>query len=331
MKSTMPDCSADLLLKDEAYPEDTSAHADQPLEAPAEVEPAILQVPQLATSGGRYAAEISRQNPGCLLFLVDQSGSMEEPIAGGTGEKKKQVVADALNRLLYNTVLRCAKEDGVRPYFDIGVWSYGGNEEVVPAFGVDLLSIKEIADKPKRTEMRKRRLPDGAGGVYEEEFQLPVWFDPIAFGKTPMHAAFTTVLGSVTNWLGKHTTSFPPIILNLTDGAYTGENPAPVAQELMRLNIADGHILLFNCHISRQAGLTVAFPDDAQAAGFEGLARELYDISSPLPEPMRQQALAKGYQTGLGARGYAFNADLVTLIDFLDIGTRVIQDRVEAA
>ena len=104
----------------------------------------------------------------------------------GTGEKKKQVVADAINRLPYNTVLRCAKEDGVRPYFDVGVWSYGGNEEVKPAFGFDLLSIKEIADKPKRTEMRKRRIPDGAGSVYEEEFQLPVWFDPIANGKTPM-------------------------------------------------------------------------------------------------------------------------------------------------
>ena len=101
--------------------------------------------------------------------------------------------------------------------------------------------------------------------------------------------------------------------------------------ELKRLCVADGHVLVFNCHISRQAGRTIAFPDDAQAANFEGLARELFEMSSPLPEPMRQQALAKGYQTGPGARGYAFNADLVTLIDFLDIGTRVIQDRLEAA
>ena len=74
---------------------------------------------------------------------------------------------------------------------------------------------------------------------------------------------------------------------------------------LMRLSVADGHVLVFNCHISQKPGLTVAFPDDAQASGFEGLAPELYEISSPLPEPMRQQAVAKGYQTGIGARGYA--------------------------
>lgn len=331
MKCTMPDCNGELLPEELICPECGTPRTEESAETMSEQEPAILQVPQLATTGGRYLAEISRQNPGCLIFLVDQSGSMDEPIAGGTGEKKKLVVADAINRLLYNTVLRCAKEDGVRPYFDVGVWSYGGNEEVQAAFGNDLVSIQEIAEKPKRTELRKRRLPDGAGGVYQEEFQLPIWFDPVAFGKTPMKAAFSTIETPLKSWLDLHQNGFPAIIINLTDGAYTGEDPAPVAKELMRLQIADGHVLLFNCHISRSAGLAVAFPDDAQAAGFDGLARELYDISSPLPEPMRQQALAKGYQTEAGARGYAFNADLVTLIDFLDIGTRVIQDRLEAA
>jgi hypothetical protein len=52
-------------------------------------------------------------------------------------------------------------------------------------------------------------------------------------------------------------------------------------------------------------------------------------MSSLLPEPMRRQAQAKGYQIGSGARGYVFNADLVTMIDFLDIGTRTMQDRME--
>src|SRR5689334_11922551 len=67
------------------------------------VAPAVGPPP--AQRGGTYSAEISRQSPACLVFLIDQSGSMDEPIAGGTGEKKKQVVADAINRLLYNAVL----------------------------------------------------------------------------------------------------------------------------------------------------------------------------------------------------------------------------------
>ncbi len=35
---------------------------------------------------GSYDAEISRLNPGCLIFLIDQSGSMAWKIAGGDGQ-----------------------------------------------------------------------------------------------------------------------------------------------------------------------------------------------------------------------------------------------------
>ncbi|MCY0933311.1 hypothetical protein [Streptomyces sp. H34-S4] len=30
-----------------------------------------------------YTAEISRTNPGCFIFLVDQSASMSDPIGSG--------------------------------------------------------------------------------------------------------------------------------------------------------------------------------------------------------------------------------------------------------
>ncbi len=35
-----------------------------------------------------YSAEISRNNPTCFLFLIDQSGSMNDPWSGGTFKKK---------------------------------------------------------------------------------------------------------------------------------------------------------------------------------------------------------------------------------------------------
>jgi hypothetical protein len=341
MKCNLCDCQTVLGPGDTFCGECGHAAAEHGASAP----PSVVMVPpapppppgplstERPVQRGTYSAEISRQNPGCLIFLVDQSGSMDETIAGGTEEKKeqkKQVVADAINRLLYNTILRCAKEDGVRPYFNIGVWSYSG-KDVQRAFSADVVSITEIAEHPKRTEARRRRVPDGAGGVYEEEFQLPVWFDPIANGTTPMNAAFRAVVAPLRDWLRQHPTSFPPIVINLTDGAYTDNSPAPIVWELMQMGTTDGNVLVFNCHISKQAGMTTPFPNDGQAAGLEGLARELYDMSSALPELLRSQAQAKGYHVGDGAHGYAFNADLVTMIDFLDIGTRAIQDRMEKA
>ena len=35
-----------------------------------------------------YSAEISRTNPSCLLFLIDRSGSMEDPFGAGDGRQQ---------------------------------------------------------------------------------------------------------------------------------------------------------------------------------------------------------------------------------------------------
>src|SRR5919204_506552 len=72
-----------------------------------------------------YAAEISRANPTCFLFLVDQSRSMLGPLAGRKGRRKADAVADSINRLLYTLVLRCVWGQAVLDRFHIGVLGYG--------------------------------------------------------------------------------------------------------------------------------------------------------------------------------------------------------------
>src|SRR2546423_6080786 len=72
-----------------------------------------------------YQAEISRENPTCFLFVIDQSGSMDEITE--SGRSKAAFVADVLNKTLYTLVTTCSKADGVRNYFDVGVIAYGGS------------------------------------------------------------------------------------------------------------------------------------------------------------------------------------------------------------
>lgn len=79
-----------------------------------------------------YAAEISRDNPTAFLFVIDQSGSMDEKLEGG--RSKAQFVSDVLNRTLYTLITNCSKADGVRSYFDVGVLAYGGSD-VATGFG----------------------------------------------------------------------------------------------------------------------------------------------------------------------------------------------------
>ena len=43
-----------------------------------------------------YSAEISRSNPACFLFLVDQSRSMQSPFGREPETKKADGVADAI-------------------------------------------------------------------------------------------------------------------------------------------------------------------------------------------------------------------------------------------
>src|SRR5436305_2786910 len=123
-----------------------------------------------------FTAEISRTNPTCLLFLVDQSKSMNGPFGGQPGKKKSEGVADAINRLLQNLILKCAKADGVRDYFSVGVIGYGGRAG--PALGGKLaghtlVPLSTVADNPLRVEQRTRTVNRGGAGAAEESFRFP--------------------------------------------------------------------------------------------------------------------------------------------------------------
>src|SRR5437763_15442902 len=114
-----------------------------------------------------YQAEISRDNPTCFLFVIDQSGSMDEKTE--TGNSKARFVADVLNKTLYTLVTNCSKADGVRNYFEIGVLAYGGTN-VSSGFGGGLASgvihpMSAISDNPLRVEERLKKVDDGAGGI----------------------------------------------------------------------------------------------------------------------------------------------------------------------
>lgn len=272
-----------------------------------------------------YIAEVSRTQPSCFLFLIDRSGSMSDPFSGGAeGKNKADGVADAINRLLQNLVIKCAKSEGVRDYYHVGVIGYGA--ESGPAFGgalagLELVPISQVADQPARVEERTKKVDDGAGGLVDQVVKFPIWFDPVAHGGTPMCAALERAHRLMTAWVAQHPDSYPPIVINITDGEATDGDPRPNAELLRGLSTSDGNLLLFNCHLSGAAGTPVLFPETA--AGLpDPYAEQLFEMSSPLPSRLREAAQSEGFAVGAQPRGFAFNADLVELIRFLDIGTR---------
>lgn len=304
-----------------------SAQAARPSEATATVDVDLqsLQVkldPKTEPPtghAGRYDVSMDSQRPGCLIMLVDQSGSMNRRIAG-TKIPKRQSVADAVNSLLYQAVIDSTGGRGVKHRFDIGVLGYGIGEGVQSAFGKDLAPINEIAEMAKEPQARVVYQPDGRGGVVEREIELPIWLEPVAKGQTLMYAAFQRALEAAKGWTRQHQTSFPPIIINITDGGFTGKDPTPLVYEIQELSTQAGNALVFNCHISETQGEVAMYPGPSRAATFEKRMRQLYEMSSVLPEPMRLRARDKGYDVDKGARGYVFHADASSLFAFLEIG-----------
>jgi hypothetical protein len=270
-----------------------------------------------------YTAEISRSNPSCFLFVIDQSGSMNDKMSDG--RTKAQGVADTINRLLQNLVIRCAKSEGVREYYNVGVIGYGGS--VGPAFSGglaarNLVAISDIGNKPARIEERMKKTDDGAGGLVDQQVKFPIWFEPVANGGTPMCEALALAKGTLEGWLSEHPTCFPPTVIHITDGESTDGDPTEAMRSLTTLCSSDGNVLLFNLHLSANPNATpISFPDSAAGLPDE-YAKTMFEGASPLTPFMRSIAAEHGFSLGEGAKGFVLKGDLTLVVQALDIGTR---------
>jgi hypothetical protein len=275
-----------------------------------------------------YSAEISRGNPTLLVFLVDQSGSMADTVGGG-GRRKCDEVADTINRLLQNLAIRSAKEEGVRDYFHVSVIGYGQNG-AVPALGGALaglssIPLSQVADYPHRIEDRTKKVSDGAGGLVDQGVKFPIWLDPTANGGTPMCSAFDTAYQVVSEFLASHPDCFPPVVLNVSDGESTDGDPTGRAMNVASLSSSDGTVLVFNLHVSSTSASPTLFPGSDESLP-DQWSRMLFGMSSILPDHMLDYARSQELPVGPGARGFVFNADVTSLVQFFDIGTRVASE-----
>lgn len=273
-----------------------------------------------------YERRVDRNNPGALIFMIDQSASMNDAIPGAD-VPKSAVLAEQVNGLLFELVQRCTKSIGEppRPYFAVGVVGYGtdpsGNPIVGSQFSGDLAGkdwvwTSDLATSPLRIETRQSTDGDG------REYRMPIWVDAFANGGTPMCRAFDLVGRMLKPWCDGYPDAFPPVVINLTDGEATDGDPIVWAERIRSLRTNDGNVLLFNLEIG-SGGQPHAFlpypPQDSQYSA------TLWQMSSELPQFMGEIATAQGFQIAPGARGFAGNADFRSVVSFLNVGTSIGQ------
>jgi hypothetical protein len=270
---------------------------------------------------------VSRENPGCYIFLLDQSRSMDDPI-GGTNLPKKKALADAVNYFLNELIAQCEKgEAQPRHWYDISLVGYStdentGQPDIGIAFqgaladkdglGMDFVSIPYLNENPLGTTE-----VNGATILY--------WYEAVAKCGTPMAAGLNYCRRLADWWANTHQKSVPPIVIHITDGEPGDEeDPEVAAQALRAVRTEKGTALLFNIHLSEtEAPLTILPCSEAELP--DTFSKMLFRMSSELPEFCLTMARNMGWNPQPGARGMAFNTDATVLVNLLSIGTITAQ------
>lgn len=265
-----------------------------------------------SSSDSSYVKLIGTSSPGLIMLMLDQSGSMSD-------SNKAQDVAHAVNWLIYEIVLSSRAGEIIKPRCYVGVIGYGAT--VYPIIGG---TITEVAANPIRIERIERKVADGAGGLVSIKVDMPIWVEPKAENGTPMGEAFEKAYSLTEKWIQSNPDSFPPIIMNMTDGEPNDPSRAKAAAEkVMNLCTSDGKVLIFNAHITgSKTSKEIQFPSSTSEIT-DPYAKFLFDISSEIPPRLLQAAQEVGLVPQPNAKGLVFNATTETLMKLLTFGSSI--------
>ena len=246
-----------------------------------------------------YSAPITRLHPTAFIVLIDQSGSMREKIVfAGAEMSKARAVSLVTNSFIDELIFRARREGGPRDYYDIAVLGYSGDGVsplLVPAG--EFITPSRLAATSVRREkvMRERVLPSGRSVMAVTEHN--VWTGEKAVGVTPMCGALREGLSMVEWWCRQRRCrdSYPPTIINITDGEASDCGPdevKEVAERIRATETSDGRTILMNIHLGghgyRESNAgedgVVLFPSSPGELPDHRYARLLWDISSDMPK-----------------------------------------------
>ncbi|MBE2270421.1 MAG: VWA domain-containing protein [Anaerolinea sp.] len=250
---------------------------------------------------------IGTENPGLIVLLIDQSSSMKDAYGDSS---KAQIAADAVNSLIYEIQEASYAGSTIKPRCRVAVIGYGAEIKVIAS-----AMINELAEHYTTT----RRVSKQLRGE-QIEFEVPVWVEPTAVNGTPMREAFERALELISDWAAAQQNSYPPVVINITDGEPNDMSGARrAAAAISAIRTLDGEALLFNVHVSSRQTGEIVLP--SSAANLDEFGTFLFDISSPLPETLLAQGHSAGFAPQAGARGFVYNASPETLIKLLAFGS----------
>ena len=216
-----------------------------------------------------YTTLANSQQPAVVIYVLDISYSMTEPLGG---RRRIDVVMESLEAALNQMVFRSMKGETISSRYLVGMIAYSDHVydlvdgikpvDEIAALGIPELSPQQRTDTARAFEQVEKIL----------QHNLQQWQDYPA-----------------------------PLICHMTDGQYNGADPEPIARRIMNMRVRDGNLLLENIFISDKV-LSEPIQDPMTWPGVTPstkmalpYAQKLRAISSPLPESYRNELRKSGY------------------------------------
>lgn len=194
------------------------------------------------------------RSPGHLMFLIDQSSSMN--LCNTEGRSRAEVVAMAIQSAIIDCVNGCISGTQIKNRLFITIIGYGGS---------DAPNAKIIKEDWVGNYVAQLQDVKNNGGLF-----IPIE----ANGSAPLSKAFDLATECLETWInvcqekieeGIYSDIPAPIVINITDGEpFDGEPDAGAraemsAQKLKSLKVLSNNVTLFNVYISDE-GDEVLFP-----------------------------------------------------------------------
>jgi len=159
-------------------------------------------------------------------------------------------------------------------------------------------------------------------------FENAQWVNSVFEGATPTCSGLQKCYDILQKWVSEHPDSYPPVVIHYTDGECTEETfeqpkpllaPLPIAESLRSLSTDFGNLLLFNAYLESSSSDNIClFPKNKRQLP-EGLHQVLFEMSSEIPNPMRDWLEENGFEIDAGAKGMTVNSNF----DFLQKGVPI--------
>lgn len=279
-----------------------------------------------------YSQEITRQHRTAFIIALDRSGSMQESVQFGKKKlSKAEAVAIIANALITELIDRCQRTDCLRNYYDVAVIGYANDSVEMLLGGDGMISIEEISKLNPKSKILsdEQQLSEYGSTIFQHT--LNEWFAPHAEGNTPMYEALLKVRDLASEWCQKRENreSFPPVIINITDGEASDcddNELRDICSQIKRIATDDGNVLLINIHISTDNTLPATiFPMPDELTGGGRYLKLLAECSSVMPSafdnPIRE---IKGQGATPPFFGMGYNASIIELLSIVNIGSRSV-------